>query len=60
MQFYGLMPKVREVRATLDERSFRPSARPPEVHPEVSFTVLAGAPMSFPKKNPKANGPAGC
>ena len=55
MQFYGLMPKVREVRATLDERSFRPSARPrvAEVHPEVSFTVLTGAPMSFPKKNPK-------
>ena len=54
-QFYGLIPKIREVRAQLDKESFCPSTRPRvvEVHPEVSFTLLTGTPMSFPKKNPK-------
>ena len=54
-QFYGLMPKIREARASLPKESFCLSARPraAEVHPEVSFTVLAGAPMPFPKKNKK-------
>ena len=54
-QFYGLMPKIREARASLPKESFCLSARlrAAEVHPEVSFTVLAGAPMPFPKKNKK-------
>ena len=54
-QFYGLMPKIREVRASLPKESFCLSAYPrvAEVHPEVSFTVLAGAPMPFPKKSTK-------
>ena len=52
-QFYGLMPKIKEVRALLDMESSCLSTHPrvAEVHPEVSFTVLAGAPMSFAKKN---------
>ena len=54
-QFFGLVPKIREVRASLPLESFQPSARPrvAEVHPEVGFAVLAGGPMSFPKKNKK-------
>ena len=54
-QFYGLMPKIKEVRASLDMGASRLSTHPlvAEVHPEVSFTVLAGAPMSFAKKNKK-------
>ena len=52
-QFYGLMPKIKEVRALLEMEPSRLSTPPrvAEVHPEVSFTVLAGAPMSFAKKN---------
>ena len=51
----SLLPKIREVRDAGRPDSYVNDARPrlAEVHPEVSFTVLAGAPMPFPKKNPK-------
>ena len=54
-QSFNLIPKIREVREALSAESFAPLARPraAEVHPETSLALLAGAPMPFPKKNPK-------
>ena len=51
-QSFALMPKVREVRDALEPKVFAPESRPraAEVHPETSFTVLAGRPMSASKK----------
>jgi predicted RNase H-like nuclease/predicted nucleic acid-binding protein len=53
-QTFNLMPKVRELRATLDIGDFAPNARPraAEVHPESSFVRLAGEPMSVGKRTP--------
>ena len=52
IQAFHLLPKVREVRAVLAPDDLSPLARPQaaEVHPETSFAVLAGRPMSFPKR----------
>ncbi len=46
------MPKTREVRDALKPEAFAAGARPraAEVHPETSFAVLAGVPMSASKK----------
>lgn len=51
-QSFALMPKVREVRDALKPKVFAPESRPraAEVHPETSFAVLAGRPMSASKK----------
>ena len=51
-QSFALMPKVREVRDALKPEVFAPESRPraAEVHPETSFAVLAGRPMSASKK----------
>ena len=51
-QSFALMPKVREVRDALEPKVFAPESRPraAEVHPETSFAVLAGRPMSASKK----------
>lgn len=51
-QSFALMPKVREVRDALQPNVFAPESRPraAEVHPETSFAVLAGRPMSVSKK----------
>jgi predicted RNase H-like nuclease len=43
-QAYNLFPRIREADAFADDR------RVVEVHPEVSFAVLSGAPVSMPKK----------
>ena len=42
-QSYALRRKILEVDAALEARVF-------EVHPEVSFAALAGAPMTYPKR----------
>ena len=54
IQAFHLLPKVREVRAVLAPEDLYPQARPQaaEVHPETSFAVLAGQPMSAPKRQP--------
>ncbi len=50
VQAFGIFPKVAEVNRALtpamQDRVF-------EVHPEVSFTALAGRPMEFAKKGPE-------
>ena len=50
-QTFNLMPKIRDLRATLAPEDFAPAAVPraAEVHPESSFVRLAGAPMTAPK-----------
>lgn len=52
-QGFALMPKIREVRDTLGTAAFQSWARPRavELHPETSFAVLAGAPMSTGKRH---------
>ena len=48
-QAFGILPKIREVDDLITparQDSFV------EVHPEVCFTVLAGAPMTWPKRTP--------
>ncbi len=52
IQAFHLLPKVREVRAVLTPEDLAPEARPQaaEVHPETSFAVLAGQPMSVSKR----------
>lgn len=52
IQAFHLLPKVREVRAVLTPEDLAPHAKPQaaEVHPETSFAVLAGHPMSVSKR----------
>ena len=54
IQAFHLMPKVREVRAVLAPEDLSPQSRTQaaEVHPETSFAVLAGQPMSVSKRQP--------
>ncbi len=54
IQAFHLLPKVREVRAVLTPEDLSPQAQPQaaEVHPETSFAVLAGQPMSVSKRQP--------
>lgn len=54
IQAFHLLPKVREVRAVLTPEDLSPQAWPQaaEVHPETSFAVLAGQPMSASKRQP--------
>ena len=54
IQAFHLLPKVREVRAVLTPEDLSPQARPQaaEVHPETSFAVLAGGPISVSKRQP--------
>jgi len=54
IQAFHLLPKVREVRAVLTPDDLAAGARPQaaEVHPETSFAVLAGKPMSASKRGP--------
>ena len=54
IQAFHLLPKVREVRAVLTPDDLSPQSRPQaaEVHPETSFAVLAGRPMSASKRQP--------
>ncbi len=42
-QAFNLLPMIRQVRAIADDRCY-------EVHPETSFVVMAGAPMTHPKR----------
>ena len=55
IQAFHLLPKVREVRAALTPEDLTPHAKPQaaEVHPETSFTVLAGRPMDSSKRQPR-------
>jgi predicted RNase H-like nuclease len=48
-QAYGLLPKVQEVDRLMTPERQRHVV---EVHPEVSFTVMAGRPMAHSKKTP--------
>lgn len=52
VQAFHLLPKVREMRTVLTPEDLAPHAQPQaaEVHPETSFAVLAGRPMSTPKR----------
>ncbi len=54
IQAFNLLPKVREVRAVLTPEDLAPHAKPQaaEVHPETSFTVVAGKPMESSKRQP--------
>lgn len=54
IQAFNLLPKVRELRAVLTPDDLAAEARPQaaEVHPETSFAVLAGEPMSASKRQP--------
>jgi len=54
IQAFHLLPKVREVRAELTPEDLAPHAKPQaaEVHPETSFTVVAGRPMDSSKRQP--------
>lgn len=54
IQAFNLLPKVREVRAVLSPDDLAAEAQPraAEVHPETSFAVLAGLPMSASKRQP--------
>ena len=50
VQCWHILPKIREIDAYLREYpSDRVRVR--EVHPEVSFMLLAGKPMRYPKRN---------
>ena len=60
-QTYGILPKIREIDDLLRSRAeLRAIVR--EVHPEVCFAELAGAPMRHAKKTSagKSNGGARC
>ena len=50
-QTFALLPKIRDVRGSLELGAFDAGARTraAEVHPEVSFANMAGCPMSFHK-----------
>ncbi len=50
-QTHALFPKIKDVRCALKPDAFDTRDRPraAEVHPEVSFRVMAGNPMSFHK-----------
>ena len=50
----SLLPKIREVRNASEAEEYLDNAQPrlAEVHPEVSFSELAGEPMTFGKKTP--------
>ena len=52
IQAFHLLPKVREVRAELTPEDLTPEALPQaaEVHPETSFALLAGQPMTTSKR----------
>lgn len=52
-QAFAILPKIREVDFVMTPERQQHLV---EVHPEVSFTVLAGAPMAHHKSNPQ--GPA--
>lgn len=54
IQAFHLLPKVQEVRAVLapDDLSVESCPQAAEVHPETSFAVLAGQPMSASKRQP--------
>lgn len=54
IQAFHLLPKVREVRSALTPENLSAKARPQaaEVHPETSFAMLAGQPMSASKRQP--------
>ncbi|MDE0236890.1 MAG: DUF429 domain-containing protein [bacterium] len=54
IQAFHLLPKVREVRSALTPENLSAKARPQaaEVHPETSFAMLAGQPMSASKHQP--------
>ena len=54
IQAFHLLTKVGEVRAALNPEDLSHQARPQaaEVHPETSFAVLAGEPMSVSKRQP--------
>ena len=49
----SLLPKIREVRSASRSNAYASTARTrlAEVHPEVSFSELAGEPMTFVKKH---------
>jgi predicted RNase H-like nuclease len=47
MQTFMILPKIREVDGLITPQRQRSFV---EVHPEVSFTVMAGRPMAFPKR----------
>lgn len=49
VQCWHIIPKIREVDDCLRESAAR-RARTREVHPEVSFMLLAGRPMRYPKR----------
>lgn len=49
-QAYAIYPKIAEVDAVMTPEL---QGRIVEVHPEVSFTALAGRPMKFAKKGPE-------
>jgi predicted RNase H-like nuclease len=51
-QLYNILPKIREV----DRLQARPTSRSPhlfEMCPELSFTVMTGAPMRYAKRTPE-------
>ncbi len=48
-QAFGIVPKIREVDELMTPVL---QDRVREVHPEVCFAALAGAPMAFPKRDP--------
>jgi predicted RNase H-like nuclease len=49
-QTFGILPKVHELDEVMTTER---QARLVEVHPEVSFAVLAGHPMAHPKRTPQ-------
>jgi predicted RNase H-like nuclease len=51
-QLFGILPKIREVDALMTAHPGL-QERMAEMHPELSFTVLAGAPMRANKKTPE-------
>ena len=53
IQAFNLLPKVQEVRTALTPKDLALQAQPQaaEVHPETSFAVLAGRPMSTSKRH---------
>lgn len=55
-QGFALFPRIREIDRWLDPAR---AERLIESHPEVAFAVLAGAPMSLPKKVKSRPNPAG-
>jgi predicted RNase H-like nuclease len=49
-QTYAILPKIREVDGLVTPEL---QASFVEMHPEVSFTIMVGRPMAFPKKEPE-------